>query len=224
MTPMTDLAVAKATTITADADAAGPEAAVGPAAPPPREGNPGLVALPLVIAGGFGLGFTNTGIVDVAAAAVPILLSATAVGLLIATIWAAALGQNVNATVYGVFFGFYGSYAALSLGLTHDWFGIAAADADQTTALWLGSWLLTIGLLTVLLLRLPWTYPLLLVIVDIALVLLLIGNLAGSATATQAGGWFVFAFVAFAAYFYVASLWEETGGRSLPLGRPLVGG
>jgi succinate-acetate transporter protein len=126
--------------------------------------------------------------------------------------------------VYGVFFGFYGSYAALSLGLTHDWFGIAAADADQTTALWLGSWLLTIGLLTVLLLRLPWTYPLLLVIVDIALVLLLIGNLAGSATATQAGGWFVFVFVAFAAYFYVASLWEETGGRSLPLGRPLVGG
>ena len=194
---MTDLAVTKPATITADAHAAGPEAAVGPAAPPPREGNPGLVALPLVIAGGVGLGFTNTGIVDVAAAAVPILLSATAVGLLIATIWAAALGQNVNATVYGVFFGFYGSYAALSLGLTHDWFGIAAADADQTTALWLGSWLLTIGLLTVLLLRLPWTYPLLL---------------------------FVFVFVAFAAYFYVASLWEETGGRSLPLGRPLVGG
>jgi succinate-acetate transporter protein len=188
-----------------------------------REGNPGLVALPLVIAGGFGLGFTNTGIVDVAAAAVPILLSATAVGLLLATIWAAALGQNVNATVYGVFFGFYGSYAALSLGLTHDWFGIAAADAGQTTALWLGSWLFTIGILTVLVLRLPWTYPVLLLVVDVALVLLLIGNLASSAAATHAGGWLVFLFVGIVVYFYAASLWEETGGRSLPLGRPLVG-
>jgi succinate-acetate transporter protein len=192
--------------------------------PPTRDGNPGLLALPLVIAGGFGLGFTNTGIVDVAAAAVPILLSATAVGLLIATVWAAALSQNVNATVYGVFFGFYASYAVLSLGLTHDWFGIPAADAGQTTALWLGSWLLTIGLLTVLVLRLPWTYPLLLAIVDVALVLLLVGNLTGSVVATQAGGWFVFAFVALVGYYYVAALWEETGGRPLPLGRPLVGG
>jgi succinate-acetate transporter protein len=189
---------------------------------PPREGNPGLVALPLVIAGGFGLGFTNTGIVDVAAGAVPILLSATAVGLVIATIWAAALGQNVNATIYGVFFGFYGSYAALSIGLTHDWFGISAADAGQTTALWLGSWLFTIGLLTVLLLRLPWTYPVLLAVVDVALVLLLIGTLTGSSAATHAGGWFVFVFVGIVVYFYAASLWEETGGRALPLGRPLV--
>ena len=189
-----------------------------------REGNPGLLALPLVIAGGFGLGLTNTGIVDVGAAAVPILLSATAVGLFLATIWAAALSQNVNATVYGVFFGFYASYAVLSLGLTHDWFGIAAADADKTTASWLGSWLVTIGLLTILVLRLPWTYPLLLGVVDVALVLLLIGNLTGSATATHAGGWFVFAFVALVGYYYVAALWEETGGRPLPLGRPLVGG
>lgn len=191
--------------------------------PPAKEGNPGLLALPLVIAGGFGLGLTNTGIVGVAAASVPILLSATAVGLLLATIWAAALSQNVNATVYGVFFGFYASYAALSLGLTHDWFGIAAADAGKTTALWLGSWLLTIGLLTVLVLRLPWTYPLLLAIVDVALVLLLVGNLTGTAALTKAGGWFVFAFVALVAYYYVAALWEETGGRALPLGRPLVG-
>lgn len=190
---------------------------------PPRPGNPGLVALPLIVAGGFGLGLTNTGFVDVPAASVPILLSATAVGLLIATIWAAALGQNVNATIYGTFFGFYGSFGVLSVGLTHDWFGIAAADAGSTTALWLGSWLLTIGLLTVLTLRLPWTYPVLLLVVDVALVLLLVGSLTGSALATHAGGWVVFLFVAFVGYFYAGSLWEETGGRALPLGRPLVG-
>ena len=209
---MTDLAIREPTAPPVDS----------PAPVPAREGNPGLLALPLVIAGGFGLGFTNTGIVDVAAAAVPILLSATSIGLLLATIWAAALGQNVNATVYGVFFGFYASYAVLSLGLTHDWFGITAAGAVPTTALWLGSWLLTISLLTVLVLRLPWTYPLLLGIVDVALVLLLIGVLTGSTAATHAGGWFVFAFVALVGYYYVAALWEETGGRALPLGRPLV--
>ena len=192
------------------------------AEPPAAQGNPGLLGLPLTLAGAVGLGFTNTGIVSAAAAPVPILLSATAVGLLFTTIWAAALGQNINATVYGVFFGFYGSFAVLSLGQTHNWFGIAPEAAAQTTALWLGSWLLVIGLLTVLTLRLPWTYPVLFAVVDVALVLLLIGTLTGSSAATVAGGGFVFLFVAFVVYFYVAALWEETGGRALPLGRPLV--
>lgn len=119
------------------------------------------------------MGATNTGLVNLPAAAVPILVSATAVGLLLTTIWSAALRQNVNATIYGTFFGFYGSYAALSLGLTHNWFGIPPADAQQTTTLWLASWLFTIGLLTVLVLRLPWIYPAVLAIVDVALVLLI---------------------------------------------------
>jgi uncharacterized protein len=60
-------------------------------------------------------------------------------------------------------------------------------------------------------------------VVDVALVLLLVGTLFGSATATHDGGWAVFVFVGFVIYFYVASLSEETGGRALPLGRPLVG-
>jgi len=111
--------------------------------PPPAkpEGNPSLIALPLIIAGATGLGFINTGIINVAAAAVPILLSATAIGLLVTTIWSAALSQNINATIYGTFFGFYGSYAVLSLGLAHNWFGIPDTGVQQTVALWLGSWL-----------------------------------------------------------------------------------
>nr|WP_227022462.1 MULTISPECIES: GPR1/FUN34/YaaH family transporter [unclassified Rhodococcus (in: high G+C Gram-positive bacteria)] len=169
-----------------------------------------------------GLGFTNTGIVDAASASVPIVMSATSIGLLIATIWAASLRQNINATLYAVFFGFYGSYAALSLGLTHNWFGITADQVQATTALWTGSWLLTIGMLTVLVVRLPWSFPFLLAIVDVALVLLLIGTLATSTLATQVGGWVVFLFVAVAMYLYVAAMWEETGGSPLPMGRPLV--
>lgn len=194
----------------------------GDSAAPATVANPGLLGLPLTIAGAVGLGFTNTGIVSAAAAPVPILLSATAVGLLLTTIWSAALGQNVNATVYGVFLGFYGSFAALSLGQTHNWFGIPPEAATQTTVLWLGSWLLVIGLLTVLTLRLPWTYPVLFAVVDIALVLLIVGAASGDVAATRAGGWAIFVFVGFAVYFYVAALWEETGGRALPLGRPLI--
>lgn len=219
---MTDLATPQAfpDLLQTPADTAAPRPGDNAA---PRPGDPGLIALPLIIAGGFGLGVTNTGILDVPAATVPILLSATSIGLLIATLWSAALGQNVNATVYGTFFGFYGSYAALSLGLAHNWFGIEPADAGDTVALWLTSWLVTIGLLTVLLLRLPWTYPVLLLVVDLALSALLIGNLTTSPGATHAGGWLVFVFVGLVVYFYAAALWAETGGRALPLGRPLVG-
>lgn len=188
----------------------------------PPEGNPGLIGLPLIIAGAVGLGFTNTGIVSTSAAPVPVLLSGTAVGLLIATLWAAALRQNVTATIYGTFFGFYGSYSVLSLGLAHNWFGIPAGGVQETVSLWLASWLLTIGILTVLTVRLPWTYPVLLAVVDVALAFLLLGNVTGSVAATRIGGWAVFVFVAFVVYFYVAALWQETGGRALPLGRPLI--
>jgi len=188
----------------------------------PAVGNPGLVGLPLIIPGALGLGAVNTGLVDSAAAAIPILLSATAIGLLVTTIWSAALMQNVNATIYGTFFGFYGSYAVLALGVTHDWFGIAAADVPRATTLWLGSWLLSITVLTIVTLRLPWLYPAVLAIVDIALVLLIIGNEVPSAAATHAAGWLIFAFVGIVTYFYVAAVWAELGGRALPLGRPLV--
>lgn len=191
-----------------------------PAALP--DGNPGLIGLPLTIVGAMGLGFTNTGIVDSASAAIPIVMSATSIGLLLATIWAATLRQNINAALYSVFFGFYGSYAILSLGLTNDWFGIAPDQVTATSAMWTGSWLVTITILTVLVVRLPWSFPFLLAIVDVALVCLLIGTLTASTVATQIGGWLVFLFVAVAIYLYVAAMWEETGGSALPMGRPLI--
>lgn len=186
------------------------------------DGNPGLIGLPLTIVGAMGLGFTNTGIVDSASAAIPIVMSATSIGLLLATIWAAALRQNINAALYSVFFGFYGSYAILSLGLTNNWFGITADQVSSTTAMWIGSWLVTITILTALVVRLPWSFPFLLVIVDLALVCLLLGTLTGSTLANQIGGVLIFLFVAVAIYLYVAAMWEETGGSALPMGRPLV--
>lgn len=200
-----------------------------PALPPaanPLAGVPGMVGIPTVIAGAIGLGLVTIGYVPAtaSAASLPIIMTATAVGLLITTIWAAALGQNASASLFAVFFGFYGSYAALVLGLAHNWFGIPAADAVKTTELWLICWLATIVMVTVLTLRLPWSFTLLLGLVDVALVLLLIGTSTGEEAWTRAAGVVVFAFVAVAGYLYADIMSSETGGPSFPLGRPILGG
>lgn len=198
-----------------------------PPAPPatsPLRGNPGMVGIPTVIAGAIGLGFVDTGWIPPAAAGagIPIIMTATAVGLLITTIWASALGQNASASLFAVFFGFYGSYAALVLGLSHNWYAIPAGQVTRTTELWLICWLATIAILTAATLRLPSSFTLLLGLVDVALVLLLVGTVKGNATITHLGGYVVFAFVAVAVYLYFDVMSTETGGRGLPLGKPLV--
>lgn len=189
------------------------------------EGDPAMVGIPNVIAGATGLGLVTIGVFPAAAsgAALPILLSATSVGMLIATIWAAALGQNVTATLYGTILGFYISYVALGLGLRHDWYGIPAADASSATEIYLICWLVAIGALTLGTLRMPSSFTLLFGLVDLALVLLLIGTVNGSAALDRAGGWVVMAFVAEAVYLYLHVMLLATGGKGLPMGRPLFG-
>src|SRR5262249_59086642 len=105
-----------------------------------------------------------------------------------------------------------GSYAALALGLTHNWFGIPADQLVRTQELWLICWLGTIGLLTLTTLRLPWSFTLLLGLVDVALVLLLLGTSKGSAAWTHAGGALIWAFIAVAVYLYADIMDAETGG------------
>lgn len=206
-----------------------PLASQAPAAPSaplsgPLEGAPGIVGLPMAIAGAFGLGLVNTGFVPAgaAAAALPTVIAASAVGLLLAAVWACALGQNVSAGIFVLFFGFFATYGTLSLGLINGWLGIPADQVVNAQTLWLTCWLLIFVMLTLVTLRLPWGNALMLVFVDIALVLLLIGTVQSNASMINLGGWFTFAFVAVAVYFYVDVMWSQTGGRGLPLGRPLV--
>lgn len=205
----------------ADLDALDDEPAPGAN---PLAGAPGIVGIPVTIAGALGLGFVNVGYVPAAAAsaALPTIVTATAVGLLLTTVWAAALGQNASASLFGVFFGFYASYGALALGLAHGWYGIPPDQAVATQKLWLICWLLTILMLTAVTIRLPWSFTLLLGLVDIALVLLLVGTANADTTMLNLGGWVVFGFVAVAVYLYVDVIWQETGGKGLPLGRPIV--
>ncbi|WP_310061762.1 GPR1/FUN34/YaaH family transporter [Arthrobacter ginsengisoli] len=204
-------------------------ASAAPAAAPappsgPLAGAPGIVGIPMAVAGAFGLGLVNTGFIpaSAAAAALPTVIAASAVGLLLTTIWACALGQNTSAGIFVLFFGFFATYGALSLGLINGWYGIPADQMVNAQALWLTCWLFIFVMLTFVTLRLPWSSTLMLVFVDIALVLLLMGTLQGNTGMTNLGGWFTFAFVAVAVYLYVDVMWSQTGGRGLPQGRALV--
>lgn len=187
----------------------------------PRHGNPGIVGIPTVIAGAVGLGLVTLGYGETGAA-IPIILTATSVGLLITTIWAAALGQNASASLFAVFFGFYSSYAALGLGLGNGWYTIAAPDQATAQAVWLICWLVTITLVTATTLRLPSSFTALLSLVVVTLALLLAATLTGISALTYAGGVVVFLFIALAAYLYADIMSQETGGRGLPLGKPIL--
>src|ERR1700744_1156205 len=128
-----------------------------------RAGDPMMIGLPLFIAGSVALGLAEVGVVPAAAvgAALPIILCATALGLFLATIWAASLGPSAVARVFGIFAGFWSSYAVLVLGLTHSWFGIAPTSIQATQELFLVSWLVVIVMLTLATRRLPVAYTLL---------------------------------------------------------------
>jgi hypothetical protein len=184
-----------------------------------------MVGIPTVVAGAIGLGLIDTGYLPATAAgaALPIMIMATAIGLLITTIWAAALGQNASASLFAVFFGFYGSYAAFVLGVVHGWYGISPHEVTKATEAWLIVWFVTIMMMTLTTMRLPRSFTLLLGLVDVALVLLYVGTSSGHASWTHIGGVVVFLFIAVAVYLFVDIMDSETGGKGLPLGRPILG-
>jgi hypothetical protein len=203
-----------------------------PAAPEPSEvsasgpllGDPMALGLPCFIAGSVSLGLALVGVVPAAAvgAAIPIILTATAIGLFLATIWSASLGQSAVASVFGIFAGFWLSYAALVLGLTHNWFGISPASVQATQELFLVAWLVVIVMLTLTTLRLPVAYTALFVLVDLALLLVFLGVNETSTGLLKAGGYVALVFAAVGAYLYASTASVATGGRPLPLGRPTL--
>jgi succinate-acetate transporter protein len=207
-----------------------PDAHLDEVAPPamaaPLAGDPALLGLPTFIAGSVALGLALVGVVPAgtAGAALPIILASTSAGLFLATIWSAALGQSAVASVFGIFGGFWLSYAVLVLGLTHNWFGITPTAATATQELFLTTWLIVVVVLTLATLRLPLAFTVVFVLVDLALLLLLIATANASAGLVKTGGYVILLFAAVGVYlfFNVASL--ATGGKALPLGRPVLKG
>jgi uncharacterized protein len=145
--------------------------------------------VPTFLAGSIALGLVLTGFVPAAAggASIPIIMTATGIGQLVAAVWAASLAQNAVASIFGIFTGFWLSYAALVLGLTHNWFGILPADAQKTQELFLPTWLIVIVLLTLASLRLPLAFTVLFVLIDHALLFVYMGTSQSSAKHTKVG-------------------------------------
>ena len=203
-----------------------PEAAAAPAAVGPLAGNPAILGLPTFIAGSVALGLELVGVVPAGTvgAALPIILATTAAGLFLAAIWAATLGQTAVASVFGIFGGFWLSYAVLVLGLVHNWFAIAASAAVGAQELFLSTWLIIIVMLTLATLRLPSAFTAVFALVDLALVLLLIATSNGSAGLDKFAGYVVLVFAAVGVYLFFDAAAQATGGKALPLGRPVLKG
>jgi succinate-acetate transporter protein len=188
----------------------------------PLTGDPAIVGVPTFVVGSVMLGLALVNYAPAAGGALPIIIMATGIGQLIATVWSAALGQSAVAAVFGVFGGFWLSYAALLTGLAHGWWGVTAAATVHTVAAFLISWIVIIAVLTLASLRLPSAFTLIFVLVEVALILVLAGTVNGSVGLDKAGGIAVFAFAAVGAYVFAGSLSVATGGRPLPLGRPVI--
>jgi uncharacterized protein len=211
---------------TADGSASTSEAPlVGPLA-----GDPSILGLGSFIAGSVALGLGLVGVVPsgVLGAPLAIILAATAVGLLMATVWCAILGQSAVAAVFGIFGTFWLSYAVLVLGLDHNWFAITVSAVLATVRLFLLTWLIIMVMLTVSTLRLPSAFTAVFTLVDLALLLLLLAfeqtSAAGvpSSGLLKAGGYAVLAFAALGVYLFYSASQAGTGGKPLPLGTPLM--
>ncbi|HMG64754.1 MAG TPA: GPR1/FUN34/YaaH family transporter [Streptosporangiaceae bacterium] len=200
------------------------EQEVTPEVTGPLAGDPLSLGLPSFIVGSVALGMVLIGFVSPlgTGASLPIILAATAAGLFISTFWAAAIGQSAVALVLGVFAGFWLSYSFLLLGLTHNWFGIGLADAKATQELFLTAWIVIMTMLTLATLRLAAAFTAVLALVDLALIFVLIGVIELSTNWLKAGGATAFLFAVVGIYIFFGTASIATGGKPMPLGRPLL--
>jgi uncharacterized protein len=159
---------------------------------------------------------------DAVGASIPIIFAATGIGLTLSTVWCAAVGQSVVASIFAIFAGFWLSYAVLVLGLTHNWFAISAAAAVHTQGLFLITWLVIMVMLTISTLRLPLAFTVLFVLVDVCLAVVLAATINGSSGLSMLGGVVAFAFAAVGVYLYLGIAGEATGGKGVLLGRPVI--
>jgi uncharacterized protein len=195
------------------------EAEVTPPAP-----DPAILGIPAFTLGSIALGLALVGYIPAAAVGgvLPIIFAATGLGVFVSAIWAMALRQTILVGIMGIFAGFWWSYAALVLGLTHGWYAVPLTDVAHVQALFLISWAIIFFFLLVGTLRLPAIYTALLALVVLAFVLLIIGTLSPSTTATKVGGVVVLAFAVLGIYLFMHACDLALGRRGLPLGRPTI--
>jgi uncharacterized protein len=188
---------------------------------PFHRGAPAAVGVPSFIVGSVALGLHLINYVPSVGTGVAIIFAATGIGQLIACFWSIGLGESVVASIFGIFSGFWLSYAVLVLGLVNNWFGLSKSDVTHTVALFLISWIVVVGLLLLGTLRLPFAFSAIFILIEVALVLNLIGTINTSTGANKAAGVAVFAFAAVGAWVYLDTMSQASGGGALKLGRPI---
>jgi succinate-acetate transporter protein len=190
---------------------------------PAPTGDPAILGLPIFVVGSIALGLSLVGYVPNAASGVvvPVIFAGTGLGLVISTVWAAALGQTIVASIFGLFAGFWLSFSVLVLGLFHNWLLIPAADVNKSIALFLISWSIVMAALTLATIRLPVSYTAVIALVVAALVLRTLGVLNTNATLDKAAGGVAFAFAALGLYLFLHAADVASGGRGYPLGPAL---
>lgn len=191
--------------------------------PAAAAGDPSILGLPIFVVGSIALGLSLVGYVPDAAGGVvvPVIFAATGLGLVISTVWAAALGQTIVASIFGLFAGFWLSFAILVLGVFHNWLLIPATNVNKSIALFLISWAIVMAALTIATLRLPVAYTAVIALVVLALVLRTFGVLNTDASLNKAAGYVVFVFAALGVYLFLSAAETATGGSGYPLGPPL---
>jgi uncharacterized protein len=190
----------------------------------PPAADPGMLGLPSFIIGTVAIGLIAIGVLPTAPtnAALPILLAATSIGLFLATIWAAVTGQNAAAGIYGIFGGFFSSYAVLQLGMAHNWFGISPVSYVDTAKTFLICWMVIVTMLILATLRLPIIFTALFTLVDATLLLSLLQLIHNSTALQKATGWTALAVAAVGIYLFISAGFHDTGGKELPVGKPIL--
>lgn len=192
--------------------------------PTKTTGDPQVLGWLVFVVGSTCLGLQLVDYVPQATLGAPlaIIFGATAFGLVVSAAWAAYVGQTYVAAAFGVFAGFWISYTALVLGLTHGWFGVAAEAVGDTVLAFLLAWAITMALLTLSTLRLPMAYTIDVALVDAALWILFVANSGDDPTGlTKLAGAVVFTFAALGAYIWLSAADQSLGGPGYPLGKPM---
>ena len=190
----------------------------------PPAGDPLVLGLGSFVAGATVVGFDLTGVFAGAPVYIAITLGSSALGLLIATFWAARLGQTFVAAVTGLFSSFWFSLAILLLGLNNGWFGDTTALGLDPLRAYFWTWGIVFLLLTIASLRLPLAFVLVIGGVDLTLILLALAYSGDSPTTglIKLAGWVLWASGVVGAIVFLSSGMVSLGGKGMSPGPPVV--
>ncbi len=189
----------------------------------PLAAEPSLIALPSFLVGALAFGMVLIGVVPTAVvgAAMPIVLTA-GLGMFVAAIWSARIGQSAPAGISAIVGSFFVSYSLLVLGLVHNWYGIPLTAITDTQKMFTIAWLAIVTMLVLGTVRIPSIYTLLFGLIDVSLLLNLLSIIQTSANLSKAAGWVVLGASAVVVYLFFSSASHATGGKEFPLGRPIL--